>query len=155
MKRYKYISHQEFRGSIKGVNRFLKYGNLLHPEDVTYFKIYYPDRILYVEGTFDAQEPTPQSHIDPGILEILNNQTSKIDTLIDAVKSGLVDRQVIYRESGVEVQQDSIAMREDSIAGLVSVGVSDIEFQGEIGETQTEGDSVMDKISKLKKRLKN
>ena len=45
-------------------------------------------------------------------------------------------------------------MREDSIAGLMNVGVSNIEFQGEVGETQTEGDSVTDKILKLKKRLK-
>ena len=154
MKRYEYVYHEDFTGSIKGVNRFLKLGDILHPDDVKYFQIHYPNRIIHIPGTYD-DEPNPPNlppNLDPAIVGILNEQSNKIDALINIVKNGFVSPG--YIRGNIESQPDSISMKEDSIVGLVNVNTSDIEVKGEVGESKKDGISVMDKISKLRKLKK-
>jgi hypothetical protein len=148
MKRFKYIYHQEFRGSIRGVNRFLKPGDILRNDDIQYFQNHYPDHILDITET--KLEPPDNAEL----LKLISDQSQKLDALVDIVKTGISQPQYVVRPNGfIETPQETISMKEDSIATLMKVDTSEIESQGTVGETVSQGISVTDKIRQLKERL--
>lgn len=145
--RYKYVHYEDFIGSIKGVNRFLKPGDILKDDDIPYFQQNYPDRII------DISQPKIK---DEEILNLIKNQSEKIDLLMNIV-STQQPKTVYIKDNNVKINpisDDTISLKEDSIAKHVKID-SNIESQGSVGETKSEGDSVSNKIQMLKKKLGN
>ena len=151
MSKYIYIGSEEFRGSIKGVARFIRKGDLINPEDVGYFTHRYPDRIV------DIEPSRPENSIDQKeIFQVLANQSDQINQLINLVKNQPVNQTVVLSSDQVERKEiaRSIEIQEDSMANLMRVETSNIESRGSAGETKTEGLSVAEKIKLLRKVIK-
>lgn len=148
IQKFKYIHHEDFTGSIKGINRFLKPGDILKEDDIFYFQQNYPDRIINITEISNEKE----------ILNLIKNQSEKIDLLMDFVKTQ--PKNTIYIKDDIksipngtiQLKDETIKLKEDSIAKHVKID-SNIESQGNIGEIKSEGHSVSDKIQLLKKRL--
>lgn len=153
MEQHIYIYHEEFRGSIKGVNKYLRAGDIIKPDDVDYFKHHYPDRILLKNG-----EVTNNTVIDKEIYSLLSEQNKKIDKLIDIVNSSSHQANTVSLDTRVltngKTNQSSerIEIQDTSLGSLLRVDTSDIKTQGTIGETKTEGASVLEKIRKIKQK---
>lgn len=148
MSKYIYIGNEEFRGSIKGVAKFIRKGDLINPEDVGYFSHRYPNSITCI----DAPTPAVESLDKDEIYQVLADQSSKINQLIDLIKNQTPT--VIVSGSPVSNTvelQKSIEMQEGSMANLMKVDTSNIESQGSAGESKTTGVSVTEKIRRLQK----
>jgi hypothetical protein len=153
LEQYIYAHYEEFRGSIKGTNRFIRAGDLIKPEDVSYFQHNYPDRILLKSSDTPINVP-----IDKEIYTLLSEQNKKIDKLIDIVNSP--NYQTVSLDTNVltnsETNQSSkkIEIQDISVGSLLRINTTDIETQGTVGELKTEGESISDKINKMKLRRK-
>ena len=151
MSKYLYIEKEEFRGSIKGIPRFIRVGDLINPEDVSYFLHRYPSRIV------DIDPPKSESlNSKEEIFLALASQSDKINELINLVKSQPAAQTVVLSSDQVEKVEStrSISIQESSIANLMKVDTSNIESKGSVGETKTEGLSVAEKVKLLRKLKK-
>lgn len=150
--KYIYIENEEFRGSIRGVARFIRKGDFLNPEDVAYFKHHYPNSIVPVSTEVESKS---QPELDEKVLGILNEYSKKIDELLEVTKSITSVKEIIVTQPIVETKQiiSPIQIEEKSLVSHVKINTQSIEAEGLAGEKRSEGSSVSDKIKLLRQKL--
>lgn len=158
MTKYQYQYNKEFRGSVRGINRHIKSGDILNPEDIKYFLHHYPDRISLIEGPDEIIEEIKKPDIsnnESDILKILTEQSQKLNDLMEVVKNSKGNTVIYTEEDRTTTRQNTIEMQDSPLVNLLKVDTSDIISQGSVGEIKSEGISVKDKIKRLKERLEN